>query len=243
VSGRVASRIGLAAMLITALSVVAARVSFAQSALRATEPLPLIEVRADTGSAVALLLSGDGGWADGDRALADALALGGISVVGLDTRRYLRGAKRTPESVARDAAWIIQQYSAVWHRDRLVLVGYSRGADLAPFIVRRWPDGLRRRLALVALVGLADHASFEFHWQDVLHDVRRATDLATRPELERIRGVRMLCVYAEDERGSLCPALDSTLARVARIPGGHVLHGSTGTAVGALVVDAMRRRQ
>ena len=211
------------------------------SALRAiASTLPITEVAADSGSTLALFLSGDGGWAGGDRAVAQALARNGVAVVGLDMRKYLRAAHRTPESTARDAAEILERYATAWHRDRLVLVGYSRGANLAPFVVSRLPEATRRRLALVALIGLGDRASFEFHWEDLLHDVPRKTDLPTRPELDHIRGTRILCVYGEGEKGSLCPSLDPSLARVVRHGGGHVLDASSGTAAATLVVNALR---
>jgi type IV secretory pathway VirJ component len=213
----------------------------AQPAPRAAEsPFPVVEVPADSGHAVALMLTGDGGWARGDRALAQTLARGGVAVVAIDTRAYLRAGHRTPEIAARDLAEILQRYSALWHRDRLLLVGYSRGADLAPFIVSRFPADLRDRLALVALVGFTDHASFDFHWQDLVHDTRRPTDLPTRPELDRIHGTRVLCVYGLEEKDSLCPSLDGSAARVGRIPGGHVLDSATGAAAAALVLNALR---
>ena len=233
-------RRGACATLAAVLSAGAITACEAQSTRDATESsYPIVEVAADSGRAVALLLTGDGGWATGDRALARTLARGGVAVIGLDSRAYLRSAHRTPESVAHDAAEILERYAALWHRDHLVLIGYSRGADLAPFIVSRFPSELRSRLALVAFVGLADHANFEFHWQDLVRDPRRASDLPTRPELERIRGVRMLCVYGVDEKGSVCPSLDSTLARLGRISGGHVLDTSSGAAA-TLVLRALR---
>ena len=234
-------RIAAYAVLGAALAVRASAQVSAPSSLRAlASSLPITEVPADSGRTVALFLSGDGGWAGGDRAVAQGLARSGVAVVGLDLRKYLRAAHRTPESTARDAAQILDHYATAWHRDRLVLVGYSRGADLAPFVVSRLPEALRRRLALVALVGFADRASFEFHWEDLLHDVPRRTDLPTQPELDRIRGTPILCVYGASEKGSLCPSLDPSLARVVRHAGGHVLDASSGAAVAALVVDALR---
>jgi type IV secretory pathway VirJ component len=236
---RFAPRFGACTALAVVLSASAIVACGGQPAKNAAGALPLVEVPADSGHVMALFLTGDGGWASGDRALAETLARGGVSVVGMDSRAYLRAARRTPESAAGDAARIVERYAALWHRDRLILVGYSRGADIAPFIVSRWPAELRSRLALVAMVGLADHANFEFHWQDLLHDSRRASDLPTRPELERIRGMRLLCIYGEDESGSLCPALDPSLARTARIAGGHVLGAAPGAAAGALILGAM----
>jgi type IV secretory pathway VirJ component len=231
---------GAPCVLALLLSTIALLSCDAQPAGRADVPFPVVEVPADSGHTVALLLTGDGGWARGDRALARELVRGGVAVLALDTRAYLRAARRTPDGTARDAAQILEHYAALWHRDRLVLVGYSRGADLAPFLVSRWPAELRSRLALLALVGFADHANFEFHWQDLVHDGRRTSDLPTRPELERIRGTRVLCVYATDEKDSLCPSLDPSLARIGHILGGHVLDDSTGAAAGALVLEALR---
>jgi type IV secretory pathway VirJ component len=244
IAGAIRSR-SACAVLSTVLSAVlsagAITACDAQSTRSAGETsFPIVEVAADSGHAVALFLTGDGGWATGDRALARTLARGGVAVVGLDSRAYLRATRRTPDGVARDATSILERYAALWHRDHLVLIGYSRGADLVPFIVSRFPAELRAHLALVALVGLADHANFEFHWQDLVRDAHRASDLPTRPELERIRGVRMLCVYGVDEHDSLCPSLDSTLARLGRISGGHVLDASSGSAAAALMLSALR---
>jgi len=238
---RGARRIGACSALAALLSASALLACDAQPAQHAAEtPFPVVEVPADSGRTLALLLTGDGGWARGDRALAQVLVRGGVSVVVLDTRAYLRAGRRTPEIAARDAAEILEQYAAQWHRDRLMLVGYSRGADLAPFIVSRWPAALRARLTLLALVGFADHGNFEFHWQDLVRDSRRASDLPTRPELEKLRGTRVLCVYGAEEGDSVCPSLDASLARVGRIPGGHVLDNSTGAAAGQLVLAALR---
>lgn len=226
---------------ISCLSLGLAGGAAAQAPARAVDPrLPFVEVPADSGHTLALLLSGDGGWAGGDRAVAAALARGGVAVVGVDIRAYLRGARRTPDGTSSDAAAIVERYAALWHRDRVVLVGYSRGANLMPFVVSRWPQALRNRLALVALVGLSSRASFDFHWQDILHEVARPTDLPTRPELERIRGTPLLCLYGDGEKTSICPSLDAGLARVARHNGGHVLDNGSGAAVAAVVLETLR---
>ena len=236
-----ARRVGALAALAVLLSAIALLACDAQTVRQAVDaPFPVVEVPADSGHTLALLLTGDGGWARGDRALAQVLVRGGVSVLALDSRAYLRAGHRTPEIAARDAAEILERYAARWNRDRLVLVGYSRGADLAPFIVSRWPAALRQRLALLALVGFADHANFEFRWQDLVHDSRRASDLPTRPELAKLRGTRVVCVYGAEEDDSVCPSLDASVARVGKIPGGHVLDNATGAAAGQLVLDALR---
>ena len=48
----------------------------------------------------------------------------------------------------------------------MILIGYSFGADVLPFIVNRLPDDLRKRIASVNLLGLSTEATFEIHVAD-----------------------------------------------------------------------------
>jgi len=226
-----ASRVTVGAMLVvTALArpMIAQARSDDSSALAA---LPLHESPVTTaGAQLAFLITGDGGYAAGDRGIADALVARGVPVVALDARAYLK-TKRTPDEAAIDAALIMRHYLAAWHRDSVIYVGYSRGADMAPFIVTRLPADLRSRLSLVAMIGLAERASFEFHWTDLVTDTDRPTDLLVAPEVLKIQGVRMLCLYGTHEKGSLCPTFPPSVLRADRHGGKHTLSGRDGAAV------------
>jgi type IV secretory pathway VirJ component len=193
--------------------------------------LPLHESPVTTaGAQLAFLITGDGGYAAGDRGIADALVAHGIPVVALNAREYLR-KKRTPDEAASDAALIVRHYLAAWHRDSVIYVGYSRGADMAPFIVTRLPADLRSRLSLVAMIGLAERASFEFHWTDLVTDTHRPADLLVAPEVLKIQGVHMLCLYGSHEKGSLCPTFPPSVLRADQHGGKHTLSGRDGAAV------------
>lgn len=102
------------------------------------------------------------------------------------------------------------------------------------------PDSLRRRIDLLAMVGLQDHASFSFHLADVVADVRHAGDLPVLPEVERLRGLPMLCLRGQGDRHSLCPSLPPALARVETMSGGHRVRGREGAGVGTLILTAAR---
>jgi len=183
--------------------------------------LPLQEFpAARPGPTLAVLLTGDGGFAEFDRQLANGLAARGVAVIGMNSRAYL-GTSRTPDQAALDVARIMRAYLARWQRQQLVLVGYSRGADMAPFIANRLPEDLRRRLALVVMVGMVPNANFHFHLIDLVRESHRADDLPTLPELERLRGLRMLCFYGSDENESGCRGADSTLMQRHERRGGH----------------------
>lgn len=188
--------------------------------------LPIVELPpARPGSGIAaVFLSGDGGWADIDRSIAGVLAERGIGVVGLDARAYL-SRRRTPEEIARDVGAIAETYLERWHAQRLVVIGYSRGAGMVPFAVSRFPDALRQRTVLIALLGLETTANFQFHWADVWRDTSRPDDVPVEPELLRLQGLRMLCIYGEEEKNSACRDAAPALIKQYRRAGSHHFDG------------------
>ena len=201
--------------------------------------LPLIEAPTRrAGRVLAILLTGDGGWAEIDRSVARVLTDSGIPVVGLDSRSYLSN-RRTPDEAARDVARVARHYLAQWGRDRLILVGYSRGADMLPFVTTRLPADLRSRLTGVAMLGLDTEASFQFHLIDIFRDVHRKGDLPILPELERLRGTPMLCVYGTGEDHSACRDADSTLLSRFTRNGDHHFDGDY-LAIARLILDTFR---
>ena len=189
--------------------------------------LPLVELpsRGPRRGVLALVLSGDGGWASLDRQIGEVLADSGISVVGLDSKQYF-WTQRTPDSTAADMVRAIRHYLTAWHLDTVVLVGYSRGADAAPFVASRLPADLRARTPVVALIGAERWANFHFHTLDLLFDRRRPDDIAVAPEVEKLRGIRVLCIYGTEESDTVCPSLPPGTALVRPMAGGHHMGGS-----------------
>src|SRR5579862_3932446 len=98
---------------------------------------------------IGVMLSGDGGWAAIDKQLADTLAAHGITVVGLDSRSYF-STQRDPDGASKDLAWIARRYLSQYGADSLILVGYSHGADVLPFMTSRLPRDLLGRVRVVA---------------------------------------------------------------------------------------------
>ena len=206
----------------------------------AVHGLPLTEVPAHrSGDVIAVFLTGDGGFAELDKQVANVLADSGIAVAALDTRSYL-WRKRTPDETAADLARIARAYSARWHRPRILLVGYSHGANLIPFIADRLPADVAPRVALLAMLGLSGGASFQFHFADLFRDIARSTDLPIAPQLVKLRGLPMLCIYGRDEDTSPCRQADSAVVARHELPGDHHFDRDY-RAIGNIIVNAARR--
>lgn len=185
--------------------------------------LPLVEERAQApGRTFAFVFTGDGNWAILVRAMARELAQHGIGSVGLKARTYLLHP-RSADDVARDVEAVLRHYLAAWDQERVVLAGLSRGADLLPFVVRRLPADLRRRVELLALFSPARTTNFRFHWSDLLGHHDRPGDVPLLPELEALAGTPVLCVNGNADAAALCPSLPPGLAECVTLDAGHNL--------------------
>jgi type IV secretory pathway VirJ component len=189
----------------------------------ATAPSAAAPFATPPSDAFAIIMSGDGGWAGLDQDIAAALSARGIPVVGLDSLRYYWTA-RTPESVAADTDRMIRYYTSHFGKKRVLLIGYSQGADVLPFAVNRLPQDTKAQVALTAILGMSEHALFEFHVSSWISD--DTSGPATLPEVNRITGMPVLCIYGEDEHDSLCPKLDPGKFNIVRVKGGHHFDGN-----------------
>jgi type IV secretory pathway VirJ component len=187
-------------------------------------PLRPVPAPADSaGRAFAIVLTGDGPAGGLGKGVARDLAQAGVPSVIWHTLRYYWSPK-SPEQSARDLDAVIRHYAAEWGRDRVVLVGYSMGADVLPFLVNRLPEDTRARIGGVALLALAHDAVFEFRveqWWGTSSAPRRAT----RPEVERLDGLPVLCVWGRGDDKAACPQFGTAPVRIVELSGGHHFEG------------------
>jgi type IV secretory pathway VirJ component len=195
--------------------------------------LPLIELRAAKPTEqLAIVISGDGGWRDLDKTVAEALQRDGVSVIGWDALRYFWSAK-TPQQTSRDLARVIQTYGARWHTTQVALIGYSFGADVMPFAYNLLPENVRSKVSFVSLMGFAPSADFQIRVTGWLGMPASDKALQVRPELAKLPPAMVQCIYGEKEEDTLCPALTKTGIEVIRTTGDHHFGGD---------YDALARR-
>ena len=186
--------------------------------------LPLVELPANSGNhTMAVVVSGDGGWASLDKQIGETLNNDGMPVVGLSSLQYFWD-KKSPEIAGNDLTRILTYYSKKWDAQKFVLVGYSQGADSLPFMVNRLPDELKSKVDTVALLGVDMDVNFEFHLADWISSGGDG-EFKVVPEVQKLRGMNVLCIYGSDESDSACKGLDKSVAKVIELPGGHHFGG------------------
>jgi type IV secretory pathway VirJ component len=200
--------------------------------------LPLVEVPAKTQGAklMAVHVTGDGGWGVTDKGISNALAESGVPVVALNALKYF-WKRRTPENASADLARILSTFLPLWNKEKAVLIGYSLGADVLPFMITRLPASLRSRIHSIVLLGSSDTVDFEFHLSDWLAQSKRPTSLPVLQEIEKLRGEKILCLYGEDDKEAVCHRLDPGLARVIVLRGGHRIGGNFGQILSPILQD------
>ena len=189
--------------------------------------LPLIEV-APQGAPVeriAIILTGDGGWAGLDIAVADQLAKRGIAVVGLSSVKYF-WQTRKPEEAADALTRIIGHYGAARPQADFVVIGYSFGAALSPVLIDRLPPAAHDRVAAQVLISPDPEAVFEIHVGDWFGSTQHEGAIPILPEIGRTT-VPVICVHGADEGAdSFCAQLaGKPNVRQLELPGGHHYNG------------------
>jgi type IV secretory pathway VirJ component len=203
--------------------------------------LPLIERPAPGGTEgrpLAVLLSGDGGWSGRVNEIARELGREGISTVGWNSLRYY-WRERSPEEASDDLARVIEHYRRGWGAGPVLLVGYSFGADVLPFLANRLPRPLLDSVAEVAVVGFSPEANFEFHFGSWFgKQVGRTFPNHPQVAILARRGIPVLCVNGEEEEPRGCDGLSLPGVKVVYLPGGHSFHGEY-DEIARLLVERM----
>lgn len=184
--------------------------------------LPLIVIPAafPGKDAMAVLVSGDGGWNTTEKGLSAELARNGIPVVGINTLHYFWN-RRTPEGISRDLGKVLSYYLNHWNRNKAVVIGYSMGADVSPFMISRLPDSLYSKILSVELLGPGRDVDLEFHLTNWIGGSQGDKALPVIPELEKLKGMDIDCFYGRDDNDQICKSLPPGLVHPVGRGGGH----------------------
>jgi type IV secretory pathway VirJ component len=171
------------------------------------------------GDVMAIIYSGDGGWADLDRRLGIAFIDRGIPVLGVNTFKYY-WRNRTPQESAHELDALMTKYLGVWGKKRIWLVGFSFGADVLPTIIDKLSPANRARITQLVLLSPSRDVTFEIelegymikqgwfkqHLKTALQHINPITHYDALPPLQALQGKPpVVCYYGlDDADDSVC---------------------------------------
>lgn len=183
--------------------------------------LPVIVLQAppDDVKPMVLFITGDGGWKNFDPKLAGQFVDQQVPVVALNALHYFWD-KKTPQQTAATAALLLEKYMKLWHKKTFILVGFSFGADVMPFIVNRLPGNLMNSCAGVALFSPGTSTDFEIHLSQMMNSHRKWKYDVVK-EVENMKDVRLLCFFGAEEHNFPTGILSKSGYQVIYLQGGH----------------------
>ena len=205
--------------------------------------LPLVELPAkQKAKALAVFISGDGGWRDIDKKIGDYLADQNVAVVGVDSLRYFWRHK-SPEQIAADLDRIVDYYQRRWQVRATALLGYSFGADVLPLAWGKLSPATREATQVIGLVGFEPTADLEVSISGWL-GLESSQAVAVRPYLASMPASKVLCVFGLDEERdheTACTFPELAGATKLNRPGGHHFDGNYQTIADAILAKLEHR--
>jgi type IV secretory pathway VirJ component len=190
-------------------------------------PFSIIKEKVKVSSApAALFFSGDGGWFSFEQAIAERLGSYGIPTIGIDTKKYFWNRK-TPEKVASDMTEILNYYGKEWGKTQFIIIGYSQGAEIVPFLVTRFPDYLKSKIVSVLLLSPETTTDFEIHITNMLGLGSRKNTYSVIDEINKLLNINTICIFGENEKSPVPNLLKGTSVKIVVIPGDHHYKNNT----------------
>ena len=216
---------------------------------RGDQTLRVYAPAAAVGPAVAkplvLVLSGEGGWRAFDDQLAKWLAAAGYWVGGIDCLRYFWKPQDDRDALAADVtlyARALTRASGAKADARIVLAGFSFGADLAPWIAGA--KNQSRSIAALVMIGPDPLGSLEARVTELLGFASKAHTFDTASALADVTSIPVLFVHGGNDDDSAAPALSAGFTgpkALAVVPGAsHHFAGHEAEARRA-VIDGLRQ--
>jgi type IV secretory pathway VirJ component len=186
-------------------------------------PFSIAPSGSDTAKPMVAYITGDGGLNKFSKSLCGQLALQGYPVVALDARAYF-WKKKTPGQTALDITRLIRIYQQTWHRSRIVLLGYSFGADVMPFVYNNLRADIAARVLNLCLLSPSGSTDFEIHISVMLGAGFAGRENVVA-ELNKISTKPVTLLFGSDENEFPISHLKIKNYTVTRLPGGHHYEG------------------
>lgn len=160
-----------------------------------------------------LYMTGDGGMNNFSRSFVRHLNRKGFPVVALNIKSYLWKAK-TPDKAAADITGLLRQYLTDWKRARVILVGYSLGADVLPFVQTRLGADVSKKASHVVLISPSAVTDFEVHL------IYNSDGASVPAEINKITKPTLV-IFGNNEKNVPDKSISNKYVNVIKVPGDH----------------------
>jgi type IV secretory pathway VirJ component len=181
--------------------------------------LPLRFEKSDSSQYLFFHITGDGGWGGFDGKFAEEVKSHKMSLIMLDANKYFWSAK-TPELFASDMVPVLSDYLKRWNKKELVLVGFSFGAEVLPFLYNRLPGELKQKVKELVLITPASTSDFTIHLTDMM-GFDHIYDYNVVTEVEKIKATKVLAIFGEKENSTFPSNHQQENCKIAFIKGTH----------------------
>lgn len=144
--------------------------------------------------AIALYITGDGGWNSFSKKLCQTLADRGYHIVALDSKEYFWGLKN-PDQLADDISKIVKSVQSQLKIESWILIGYSFGADVGSFIPSHLSESNVYPVRCIYLTP-STSTDFEIKINDMINFSQKQRKYDVRKEIEKAI-VPTLCLLSE----------------------------------------------
>ncbi|HEX7755352.1 MAG TPA: AcvB/VirJ family lysyl-phosphatidylglycerol hydrolase [Niabella sp.] len=190
------------------------------------QELPVKSWNGDNRRPLVVYISGDGGLNSFTNDFCTTINKSGYTVAAINARSYF-WSKKTPEQAAADIAAYVEAALKGRQNQQMTLIGYSFGADVAPFIINRLPGAAKRSLASTILMAPSASTDFEIHIADMWGKAKkRGMDVIS--EINKMGATRTAIIRAADDKDFPVQLITLKNCRNEVLRGGHHFDGDTG---------------
>jgi type IV secretory pathway VirJ component len=186
-------------------------------------PINIVTAINDTSKPLVMYITGDGGWNKFSKNLSSILAAKGYPVIALDARDYF-WKQKTAAQTSFDVARLIRNYQKIWNRKKIILVGYSFGADVMPFVYNLLPADLSATVVNINLLSPSPNTDFEIHLSVLLGAGFSGGEMVVTA-VNKITTKPLTLVFGADENNFPLSQLRNKNFVTIRLEGGHHYDG------------------
>jgi len=150
-----------------------------------------------TDKPIIFYISGDSGFNTFTKNMGKDLHAFGYDVFALNTQSYFWN-KKTPEQTSSDIEKYIDQQLKGRQNQKVIIIGFSFGADVTPFVYNRFSSPLKNNIEKVLIIGPSKTNDFKIHLGEYFGQEIKGS-LQVIPEINQMKNVPVMLILSDFE--------------------------------------------